>query len=337
MKKKWNLYSISESRAIIMGFATLIVALFHSYSLKYSSVFNYIRNTGNVGVDIFLFVSAIGLYFSFTKNSNIKEFYKKRILRILPAILIVRTIYCIWIQTSFWVYIKNITLSSLFIDGNRDLWYFTLSIILYLLYPLLYKVINSKGLKGLIGLLLVTIGSSLLLYYFNYNYYLQIEILLTRIPVFLIGIYVGKMVYEKKEINNLWIIPFILMFFITNILMYRGGINPYMVVRYLYCLLGISIVFIIAFCHSLWNHKNIDKVLAFFGMYSMEVYLIYERMCYMGKGFVPINNIVLFYIVIFIISVLLSVGLKMLENRIVGLFEDRGVDHASNSNGNKRK
>lgn len=337
MKKKWNLYSISESRAIIMGFATLIVALFHSYSLKYSSVFNFIRNTGNVGVDIFLFVSAIGLFFSFTKNPNIKEFYKKRFLRIIPAIIIVRTIYCIRIQATLWTYIKNITLSSLFIDGNRDLWYFTLSIILYLLYPLLYKVINSKGSKGLFGLLLVVIGSSLLLYSFNYNYYLQIEILLTRIPVFLIGIYVGKMVYDKKEINSLWIIPFVLMFAVTNILLYRGGINPYMIVRYLYCFLGISIVFIIAFCHSLWSHVRIDKFLTFFGTYSMEVYLIYERMCFLGKDFLPINNKIVFYIVVFIISIILSVGLKMLCNRVVELFEKRGVSHASNSNGSKSR
>ena len=75
MKKKWSLYNISESRGILMGIATLIVAFFHCYSYHFERIitnnsiadfFNFLRKMGNIGVDIFLFLSAIGLYFSFS-------------------------------------------------------------------------------------------------------------------------------------------------------------------------------------------------------------------------------------------------------------------------------
>ena len=304
-----------------MGFATLIVAFFHCYSLKYGDTFNFIRKTCNVGVDIFLFVSAIGLYFSFTKNSNIKEFYKKRLLRIIPSIFIVGTIYYLYLRVDFITYLKNITLISLFTNGNRDLWYFTLSIILYFLYPLLYKVIKSKEIKGLIGLLLIVVGCSILLYNIDYNIYQRIEIALTRIPVFLIGIYTGKYIYEKKEINNYFILLFILLFIFINIILYIGGIKPYMIVRYLNCFLGISIVFIIAFIHSLYKNKYSDKLLSFFGTYSMEVYLIFEHLSLEVRKVFKINNNILFYIIMFIITIILSILLKKICNKIIGLFE----------------
>ena len=323
MKKKWNLYSISQSRAIIMGFATLIVALFHCYSLRYGSVFNFIRNTGNVGVDIFLFVSAIGLYFSFTKNSNVKEFYKKRLLRIFPAIFIVGTIYYCYIRVDFLTYLKNITLISLFTNGTRDLWYFTLTIIMYFLYPILYKAIHNKGLRGLIGLLLIVFGINLLLYNFGYGYYQKIEIALTRVPVFLFGIYAGKQIYEKKEISSLYILLFILMFILTNVILYIGGIKPYMIVRYLYCILGISIVFIIAYVHSLYANKYIDKFLEFFGTYSMEVYLIFEHLSLEVRKLITVHNNIIFYIIMFIITIILSLLLKVICNKIVSLFEKK--------------
>jgi peptidoglycan/LPS O-acetylase OafA/YrhL len=323
MKKKWNLYSISESRTIIMGFATLLVVLFHSYYREIGTVLNIICKTGEVGVDIFLFVSAIGLFFSFTKNSNVKEFYKKRLIRILPSIFIIRTIYYLFSGVDILTYLERITLISLFIDGSRDLWFFTLIIILYFLYPLLYKVIDRKGIKGLLLLLLITYVFNMLLHCFDYSYYLKIEIALTRIPVFLFGIYVGKDVFNKREISKYNIILFFLIFIILNILLFIGNISSYMLVRYMLGLLGISIVFIIAFIHSFWSNKYIDKILTFFGKYSMEVYLIFEPLSFLLKKLIIIHNNTVFYMIVFILTIGLSLFFKLLCNNIVMLIENK--------------
>lgn len=40
---------------------------------------------GSTGVDFLLFLSGMGLFYSLTKNDDICQFYKKRLVRILPA------------------------------------------------------------------------------------------------------------------------------------------------------------------------------------------------------------------------------------------------------------
>ena len=63
--------NISKTRGIIMGIATIWIAFFHSQNLQIEKLFKieileniiiFIRNLGNVGVDIFLFLSGIGLF-----------------------------------------------------------------------------------------------------------------------------------------------------------------------------------------------------------------------------------------------------------------------------------
>lgn len=334
MKKKWNLYNISESRGLLMGVATLIVAFFHCYSYHFERIisdgtlarfFNFLRNTGNVGVDIFLFLSAIGLYFSFSKDSDVKKFYKKRLLRVVPSIVIVASIYYIIHWSGILPFIKGITLTNFYIDGIRDFWYFSLLIVLYLLYPVLYKAIEKKDLLGLIGLLLVSVGSTILIMYLLPGLYKNIEIALTRVPVFLIGIYVGKNVMNKKDIPEVSIIVFLILFILINYLLFNFKFNPYIYVRYMYCLLGISIVFLISYLHSKISFKYSDKFLIFMGTYSMEVYLIFEKLCLdvrKIKGLTISNNF-LFYTVMFIVTMGISYLLKLLCNFIVNKIEKK--------------
>lgn len=77
---------LSKYRTVIMGFAALWILYFHSYALIFKSIpilgeiEEFIRKIGFCGVDIFFFLSGIGLTFSIKKYS-IKEFYYKRIKR----------------------------------------------------------------------------------------------------------------------------------------------------------------------------------------------------------------------------------------------------------------
>ena len=330
MKKKWNLYNLSESRGILMGVATLIVAFFHCFRFNFENVvsnklladfLNYLRNTGNIGVDIFLFLSAIGLYFSFSKDSNLKNFYKKRLLRIIPSIVIVATIYYLYKGVSFGSFISNVTLVSFYINGNREFWYFSLIIVLYLLFPLFYKIINDKGLKGLLALLFIFIGSTILLFKLDYSLYSRIEIALTRVPCFFLGIYVGEKVKNKVEINELLIILFFISFIVCNYVMFKFNITPYMIVRYIYCVLGISIVFVVSYIHSKVKYELSDKFLVFIGTYSMEVYLIFQKLSteVSKLSWVHIKSNALFYLIMFIITMILSFILKKICNFITNI------------------
>ena len=79
-----------------MGFAMIIVMLFHA-PLPSKDLYYGLMRCGNNGVDMFLFLSGIGLWFSWTKNeeslyfslSHFLNFYYRRFLRLYPAWLII--------------------------------------------------------------------------------------------------------------------------------------------------------------------------------------------------------------------------------------------------------
>ena len=84
---------LSKYRSVLMGLAMLWVMYFHTpviFSEHNQWLFHRI---GFYGVDIFLFLSAFGLYYSLSKHKNIWQFYKARFIRIFPAFFIVATVW----------------------------------------------------------------------------------------------------------------------------------------------------------------------------------------------------------------------------------------------------
>ena len=62
MKRQTNLNVISQERSGVFGLAILWIMLFHS-SLRFDwPPLHLIKATGYCGVDVFLFLSGIGLY-----------------------------------------------------------------------------------------------------------------------------------------------------------------------------------------------------------------------------------------------------------------------------------
>ena len=86
--KDIELANISRYRGELMGAAMLFIILFH-VALPRENAFFGLRRMGNVGVDMFLFLSGIGLWFSWMKNPSAKHFFIRRYLRIYPAWLII--------------------------------------------------------------------------------------------------------------------------------------------------------------------------------------------------------------------------------------------------------
>ena len=84
---------ISKYRNSIMGVAAIIIVIMHYFVELYPhllpSAVETIIKRGNIGTDVFLFVSGMGLFFSMSKNNRPKDFYLKRIKRvILPTLFI---------------------------------------------------------------------------------------------------------------------------------------------------------------------------------------------------------------------------------------------------------
>ena len=90
MSEQKNIYGlISKHRSELMGVAIIIVMLFHlDFNIDRFpfSLINYpITICGSIGVDIFLLVSGFGLYLSLQQNNDFISYFKKRLIRILPA------------------------------------------------------------------------------------------------------------------------------------------------------------------------------------------------------------------------------------------------------------
>ena len=132
---KYNLKNISNSRSFLFGIATLMILFFHSTieipsSNWFLKIIGFIKQFGNTGVDIFLFLSAVGLYFSLKKDSNVKKFYIKRIVRILPALLLVNLLWFAYKNDGgIKEYLLSVTGLSIFVTGDRTCWFFYITYI----------------------------------------------------------------------------------------------------------------------------------------------------------------------------------------------------------------
>ncbi len=108
-----------------------------------------------LGVDVFFFLSAIGLTYSMKKNPNVWAFYKRRIIRIFPAFWLVMTgvylskyaVMKIMPSVSFhipqnvWeIFLAYSTLGYWLPKPFFFLWYIPATLGLYLVFPLVNKL-----------------------------------------------------------------------------------------------------------------------------------------------------------------------------------------------------
>lgn len=217
-KDNWNIFS--KNRNAIYGVAIISIMIFHFFEDIANSnlsggglgFLGKLYNTfiGSVGVEFFVFLSGVGLYFSMSKDSNILHFFQKRIKRILPAYLMVAIPY--WIVVDLIIMQKGVKMfafdfgfATFFTQGTRTFWYVLFIVFAYLIYPFIYKILHVKWSDW--GQLLILLIMALVIQFLprivapvlNLN----IEILLGRFLVFFIGCWCGKKVYQNACINNI--------------------------------------------------------------------------------------------------------------------------------------
>lgn len=136
-----------------MGIATLGVLCVHSESVVVlpkviSKLFSY----GGIGVYIFVFLSAIGLYYSLSSHEGEykkTEFYKRRIQRVfIPYLMIAATWYGIkylFIQHDVAWFFYELSTASFWI-GHHGAWYVAMLVPVYIIFPFFYDWV--EGIHG---------------------------------------------------------------------------------------------------------------------------------------------------------------------------------------------
>ena len=207
----------SKYRSELFGISIILIMMFHYFhtiikaiepgSTKFLISYIYCRVLSSVGVEVFLFLSGMGLYFSYTKNKDTGAFLRKRFIRVLIPYLIYGTV--IWFITDCVVndrpitrYFYDLSLFSFWISGEKRLWFISAIVIFYIFFPLFYELVTSKHSTLNTGLfILLLIGAMYVSGVEKPKQFDLTEIALTRLPIFIFGIYIGKMVYDKAKIK----------------------------------------------------------------------------------------------------------------------------------------
>lgn len=132
----------------------LFILLFHLFCGYELQPWKTLFGRGFYGVDIFLFFSALGLCFSYNKNS-LSLFYYNRVKRVLPLFFILAIFRLVWHiccgnSVSTWDVVATMTgLSYLKVLGGIWVdWYLCALLILYAMFPIIYRYIKDRCLGG---------------------------------------------------------------------------------------------------------------------------------------------------------------------------------------------
>lgn len=147
-----NLNNLSKYRAQLMGVAMLMV-IFHHLPFEINNViYHYFKQNAGFGVDIFLLLSGIGLYFSISKeNVSLGDYYRHRAIRIFPIYaLIILAVSILKGNYDIWSYLLKATTIGWWVNGVCFDWFIPTIVMLYAVFPLFYLLILKRN--GLIGI-----------------------------------------------------------------------------------------------------------------------------------------------------------------------------------------
>jgi peptidoglycan/LPS O-acetylase OafA/YrhL len=283
---------VGKYRQMLMGLMILWIVFLHMHIAfpitMWGQGLRFFQGCGILAVDIFFLLSGFGLCFS-KSGPNIFRFFKKRVFRVLPAYWVV-----IGIETILLILANNgISIGRFFrlflglefpLTGNLDYWFVSAIIICYMLFPFINHILGKKNLlKNAAGAISICLLIGILISFSGICSYLLVFIL--RIPSFILGIVLGKFVFEKKQV-----------FFSSKqmgaiiILLFLGFLSYGAVGRWassyfkwnlgLYWYPGIiaslPCCFLLAiFCDFVNNRvRMFCSIIAFIGKYTLEIYLV---------------------------------------------------------------
>lgn len=277
---------INRNRKALFGFAALIIYAFHGWRAVFADVpglyeiENFIRKYGDVGVDIFLFLSGMGLVNSWKNSSSYKEFILRRLKRIVIPVIIADIVFAIINRSDPAHVIKAIS-GFYFFSGamNRYLWFAYAILLLYLCFPFYYKRFMKAKSQGLFTLCVILIWLVIICLP-NGHVNDWAYIFFNRVPIFLIGIYANLFLqkHEKCESVILYGIAIVLLAvgMYLSIRIKEGDLLlflPHSYALFPYMMISLSSILLLSKLFDYIPHRILD----FYGTFTFEFYCIQER------------------------------------------------------------
>lgn len=278
---------LSQHRGALMGVAILFIVLFHVSRPQGSSWYGLCR-MGNVGVDIFLFLSGIGLWFAWDKKQSLSYYFRRRYSRIYPTWLIVASAFYIWQYPSHRYSRDIIDLCGdilinwdFWLHDELTFWYVPAIMVLYTVAPLFLMAIRKDRNWAWTVVLMMLWCCAVEWVTPIHQAVGHIEIFWSRVPIFFIGIACGNMVKSKCCISGstFWLL---IVMAVASLLMswwleqYRHGQFPLFVERMIYIPLTVSGCLLMATAMTKMPQRLLG-LLSYVGGLSLEIYLIHSN------------------------------------------------------------
>lgn len=331
---------LSKYRNQIYGISILWIVIFHVYEaffdkLNFNWLSSLIFNSGNIGVDIFLFLSGISMHFSMKRYkcinfSNVVDFYKRRFGKILKVYLIFCVPFLVIRDIIFGHDIHRFIKQLLFLDNDvSSFWFLMVIMICYLIYPALEIMLRRYQNKIIIAIIGIYILLLFGLKHYVTVYYDMYEILLTRIPIFIIGTLFSEKVRNNKKISLKEISFFMLVILLKSPVVYAvsrvGGVSELapVVARLLMGWMGIGIILFMIMFVKLYEHSNVDILVNKIGTFTLEIYVFHialrSILLYLlpalGMDLVAYRQIIPFGLVFVPLSIIGGYVLNLILNR----------------------
>ena len=271
----------SKYRSAVMGIAMLSIMLSHQRFL-HGLPWNVFEVYGHWGVDIFLFLSGMGMVRSLSIHP-IREFYFRRFKRLVPICIFCGALkYFIFLIVGEPIRNLEVGLHIGFLSVfSLDLWFIYSIVIYYLLSPLLFRVLKSHSLLIMFLVYVLSIGMQ---HFFaekvGYEWLNPLGIILytaERLPVFMVGMLTSM--YSSKIAKKHFLFStcaFLVAVALSVLLKVHLLVADLFVL--VYPLLSVSILAIVSFVISMFMHlpKWGLSLFDFVGRHSLEVYLVHE-------------------------------------------------------------
>lgn len=321
--------NLSRYRSELMGVAMIAIILFH-IPLGRADAFFGLHRLGNVGVDIFFFLSGMGLWFAWGKRAELLPFYHRRFARLMPAWLVMASLF--YVPDFLGPRKYSPTLPNLLGDITLNLdfwrydeltfWYIPAIMAFYLVAPFYMELIRRHPLYRWLPVLAVMWCVCVQWVVPIHQAVGHLEIFWSRVPIFFLGINIGSLVQEKQKLDRsaLWLL---LLFFVASfsaclyLEQVRHGKFPLFAERMLYIPMTVSALLLLGRLfesiaahwprHASW----LLRPLAFVGTISLETYLIHVH--FVMK---PIAQYHLGYWPTFLLTVVISLPLAWLLHQL---------------------
>jgi len=330
---------LTKYRTPIMGLAILWIVLFHADVYLYDIVvLNFVKECGYGGVDIFFFLSGMGLYFSLEKDGDIVKFYSRRLLRLAPTYVPFILAWSAVELARAGGGLQNlvVTIKQLFgnlvmtgwinLEAHQFNWYVQALFWFYILAPIFFALIQkaSKS-KGWIWIYLLILCVILIM---STNFWGKYTLLAaTRLPLFVMGMMIVEIARRKEEVR---IHPCIIYGFMIvgiaalYIIMkdYEQYIGHYGLLWYPFILITPGLCLLLSKCYELLDKfkgtKWLVTVSKHLGICSFEIYLLHIVIFanFRLKGFG--NKYWLFLI---LVSIIAGVLYNWVVNKVLALIK----------------